>query len=79
MIKLNRTIIEIIKYLSLYGKLTKKNRPSNLSGITFYMSMWYLRDKGIIKCNGVYNRSKIWVLTEKGKEFAEIIKKLENF
>lgn len=77
MIKINNTIVKIMKHLEEYGVLSKKNKPSELSGLTFYLAVWYLRDKQIIKCNGFDERSKIWTLTEKGKRFLNIIKQLE--
>jgi len=70
-----RLLFEIYKK----GGVTKKSQSTFLSSMGFYMSIWSLRDKGLIKESGYdNNRQKIWVLTEKGEKFIKLIEKIEG-
>jgi hypothetical protein len=68
-LKLSPPTIDIL--LGLYRKGTITNSKSGLYRMTFYPIIWYLKDRGIVKCNGVEGKNeKIWILTDKGKQVA---------
>jgi len=65
--------------LHIYNNDCQVTRESQyLVGYQFYTICWYLRDKKLIE-EKKYNkkRQKIWVLTEKGKKLAELIKQIK--
>lgn len=77
MLKINESIMSILNYLKSNGKITRSERP--YSGLSFYLTIWYLRDKGIIYCDGVNERrEKVWVLTDRGKRVIDILDELEK-
>jgi len=77
MLKINNNIVSVLNYLKDRGKISKSNRP--FSGLQFYLTIWYLRDKGLIYCDGVNDRrEKVWVLTDRGRRVIEILDELEE-
>jgi predicted transcriptional regulator len=74
MIKINKNILSVIEHISNRGSITKDDKPDNMDIITFYITLWNLRDMGIIMCYGKKdNKKKIWGFTEKGKKLSKFI------
>jgi len=72
---LKRTIIEFINFMYENKGITKSENPF----FGYYISIWYLRDLGLIRENGVNEKNqKIWVLTQKGNDVAKKLKEIEE-
>jgi predicted transcriptional regulator len=65
----------ILHMYSQNGEVRKETQY--LIGIQYYTMCWYLRDKKIIEVKKVNKKKqKVWKLTKKGNELAELIKKI---
>jgi len=68
-------LIELLKK----EKLTRRDQTSYRNSQRFYIGTWFLKDAGLIKLKGIDDRRQnIYVLTQKGKEIAELLLKLEK-
>jgi hypothetical protein len=75
--KLKEKDIELLLQIEKKGKVTKKS--SEYGGLQYYMSVWRLRDLGLIKVKytDVINQ-KVWELNTKGKEIVLHIKAIKE-
>lgn len=72
---LKRSTIDFIKFVYENKTISKSENPF----FGYYMHIWYLRDLGLIKENGMNERGqKIWSLNEKGVEVAKKLKEIEE-
>jgi len=70
-----------MKYiLNIYKQGVVTRSTQHLSRISYHQIIWELRDKGVIREDGIdkNNHQKRWVLTEKGRKMAEHIDSLYN-
>jgi len=67
-----KKVVDLVLFAYLNGYVTSRNQ-NIVKGAMFYLTIWDLRDKGIIRYAGFVNGRKAWELTEKGREFAEIL------
>ena len=75
----NKPLIELLLKMDREGYVTRKSQRIYISTLGYYRILKFLRDYGIIECNGVdENNLKIWVLTPKGKKLVEHIKAIRR-
>jgi len=68
-------LIELLKK----GELTRREQTSYKNSQRFYVGTWFLKDVGLIKLKGINERRQnIYVLTQKGKEIAELLLRIEK-
>jgi predicted transcriptional regulator len=78
MISLTNNTIKLLKYLDNHDFVTKSTKPF-ITNITYYNSLWALRDLKCATCDGTNDdNQKKWFITEKGKQLAFHIKKIEE-
>lgn len=76
---LNRYIYRLLLQIDRDGFITRKTQKIYLSSIGFFIAMKWLKEKGLVFCDGVDEKNcKIWKLSEKGKELVKCIKKMEE-
>lgn len=70
----NKYLADLVVKLHEKGQITRKSQKIYISILGFYKALKFLRDHGLIRCDGVTEKNmKIWVLTEKGKKLANHI------
>jgi hypothetical protein len=75
--KLKEKDIELLLQIEKRGKVTKKS--SEYGGLQYYMSVWRLRDLGLIKVKYTdATNQKVWELNTKGKETVAHIKAIRE-
>jgi len=76
---LSKQEIKFIVYLLSKQKGITKNDRIDISLPAFYMMVWRLRDKGIIKSTRTDDRNrKVWELTQNGIRIAHKLKEIEE-
>jgi len=70
--KITSKLADLILFVYYNGYITSTNQ-NIVKGTLFYITIWDLRDKGILRYVGFVNGKKAWTLTEKGKELAKIL------
>jgi len=73
---LSEKVIDFILHIYSNGFVTKKTQ--HLHPFQYYTMIWYLRDKSLIAENGIKNNQKEWVMTEKGKKVAVLLKEIKE-
>lgn len=69
---------KLLEHISNKGFVNKQTRPFLLK-LTYYNYLWFCRDLGLIKCDGIENNNeKRWILTEKGKDLVNHLKEMEK-
>ena len=71
--------VRLLKQIWKDGKVSRKTQKIFKSRLGFYISIWQLRDYGLVEEDSIGNdMSKFWRLTDKGKELIEHITKIEE-
>jgi predicted transcriptional regulator len=77
--KLTPKVIDFMIYVLEKGSITKSTQDFYSFPFQYYTMVWYLRDMGILEIDGVdESNQKIWVLTERGKKLARLLKECKR-
>jgi len=71
----------IIKFVEIFHRKGEVCRQDfkGIPLLSYYALMKYFRENGLIKCNGVNDRNqKLWIPTEKGKKYIELVMNLKE-
>lgn len=74
----NDRFFNFLLHINKKGFITRKTQSFYISRIGYYMTIWNLRDLGIIEESGNDNGEKKWILTGKGEEICEHLEKLKE-
>lgn len=70
---------DLLKEMFRKGNVTFKEQKAYKTYLGFYGASKILQKHKLMTCNGVTRKNeKVWVLTEKGKNFTNLLLEIEN-
>ena len=74
---INKNLIELLKLMK-NQRVSRKSQKIYKSSLGYFLAMRYLRERGLVKEDGIEDREKYWTLSEKGKKLLKHVEEIEK-